>query len=119
MLKRNREEVKGVTLGTYRPSPAHRSAWERDVMNITIDHDIEILSSKAYPLTVTRITGLQTIHVHGEVVPVEAVTYCDSAAGCSLAYTRARPAASPEECAAGRRMIQEIAVQAMVEQGIW
>ena len=88
-------------------------------MNIRIDHAVDICGGKAYPLTITRITGFQIIYVRGEAVPVEAVTYCDYGGYCTQDITRARPPASPEERAARERLIQETAVRGLVEQGIW
>lgn len=70
-------------------------------------------------MTITRQTGPQEIKVGGEMVHVVDVTIFESALGRSRCYTRARPEASAEESAAGRRRIQEIATQAMIEQGIW
>lgn len=88
-------------------------------MEIKIDRAVDVCGEKAYPLTVTRIKGFQIIYIRGEAVPVEAVTYCDYGDYCTQDITRARPPASPEERAARERLIQETAVRAMVEQGIW
>lgn len=88
-------------------------------MNITINRDIEIFGNKACPLTVTRITGLQTIHVHGETVSVEQVTITEYPDCCTMDISRARLSATPEGLAAVERRIQETAVQGLVQQGIW
>lgn len=88
-------------------------------MEITVTQKTETVSGKEYPLTVTRQHGLQEIEVRGERVPVVDVTIFESPLGRSLCYTRARPEAPPEERAAQRWLIQEIATTAMIEQGIW
>lgn len=88
-------------------------------MEISVTHTTEIISGKEYPVTITRQTGPQEIKVGGEMVHVVDVTIFESTLGRSRCYTRARPEASAEERAAGRRRIQEIATQAMIEQGIW
>lgn len=88
-------------------------------MEITVTQKTETVSGKEYPLTVTRQHGLQEIEVRGERVQVVDVTIFESPLGRSLCYTRARPEAPPEERAARRRLIQEIATTAMIEQGIW
>lgn len=88
-------------------------------MTTTIEHTTETIGGKEYPLTVTKQRGLQVIEFHGEMVEVEAVTIFESPLGRSLCITRARPEASPEEADAVRRRVQEIATQAMIEQGIW
>lgn len=88
-------------------------------METTVTHTTEIVSGKEYPLTVTRQKGIQEIMVSGKPVLVEAVTIFDSPLGTSRCYTRARPEASPEERAAGLRLIRETATQAMIDMGIW
>lgn len=55
-------------------------------MEITITHETEIIAGKGYPLTITRIAGLQQIWRHGEPVWVTAITYHDSREGCSSAF---------------------------------
>ena len=55
----------------------------------------------------------------GVMIQVVAVTVFDSPLGRSRCYTRAQPDAEPEERAKNRRRIQEIATQAMIDQGIW
>lgn len=88
-------------------------------MTTTIEHTTEIIGGKEYPLTVTKQRGFQVIEYHGEMVEVEAVTTFDSPLGQTLCITRARPEVSPEEQAASRRRVQEIATKAMIDQGIW
>lgn len=88
-------------------------------METTVTHTTEIVSGKEYPLTVTKQKGLQEIMVAGKPVLVEAVTIFDSPLGTSRCYTRARPEASPEDRAAGLRLIRETATQAMIDMGIW
>ena len=88
-------------------------------MKTTVTHTTEVIGGKEYPLTITRQIGAQEIEVDGKPVQVVEVTIFESPLGRSRCYTRARPEPTPEECAAGRRRIQEIATQAMIQQGIW
>lgn len=88
-------------------------------MKTTVKYTTETVGGKVYPLTITRQIGAQEIEVGGKPVQVVEVTIFDSPLGRSRCYTRAQPEPTPEERAAGRRRIQEIATQAMIEQGIW
>ncbi len=88
-------------------------------METSVIHTTEVVSGKVYPLTITRQRGLQELEVNGSMIQAVAVTIFDSPLGRSLCCTRARPEAVPEERAANRRRIQEIAAQAMKDQGIW
>lgn len=88
-------------------------------MKISVTHTTEIISGKEYPVTITRQLGAQEIEVRGEMIQVVDLTIFESSLGRSRCYTRARPETTAEECAAGRRRIQEVATQAMIEQGIW
>lgn len=88
-------------------------------MKTTVTHTTEVIGGKEYPLTITRQIGAQEIEVDGNPVQVVEVTIFDSPLGRSRCYTRARPEPTPEERAAGRRRIREIATQALIEQGIW
>lgn len=88
-------------------------------METSVTHTTEMIGSKEYPLTVTRQRGLQEIEVRGEKILVESVTLFDSPLGHSVCFTRARPDMTPEGRAAVRRRTQEVATQAMIDQGIW
>lgn len=88
-------------------------------MEIRVQHKTETVSGKEFPLTITKQIGLQEILVNGEPVLVEAVTIFDSPLGTSRCFTRARPAAPPEEREANLRRVREVATQAMIDQGIW
>lgn len=88
-------------------------------MNIKIDRSVDICAGKAYPLTITRITGFQIIYIRGEAVPVEAVTYCDYGDYCTMDFSRARTSTTSESLAAWERGIQDMATRGLVEQGIW
>lgn len=88
-------------------------------MKTSVIHTTEMVSGKEYPLTITRHIGEQEIEVDGKPVTVAELTIFESPLGRSRCYTRARPEPSPEERAAGRRRIQEIATRAMIDQGIW
>lgn len=88
-------------------------------METTVTHTTETISGKEYPLTITRQRGFQEIEAHGEMIQVTAVTIFDSPLGQTRCYTRAQPDVPPEVRAANRRRIQEVATQAMIDQGIW
>ena len=55
-------------------------------MEITITHRTEIIDGKGYPMTTTRITGLQKVQRRGKSVWVSAITYHDSREGCTSAF---------------------------------
>lgn len=88
-------------------------------MKTTVIHTTEIISGKEYPLTITKQIGAQVIEVGGNPVQVVELTIFESPLGRSRCYTRARPEPTQEERAEGRRRIQEIATQAMIDMGIW
>ena len=88
-------------------------------MERSVTHTTETVSGKEYPLTVTRQIGAQEIEVNGKPVQATELTVFESPLGQSRCYTRARPEPAPEARAAGRQRVQEIAAQAMIEQGIW
>lgn len=85
----------------------------------TVSQTTETVGGKEYPLTVTRQSGLQTIELGGELVEAELVTFFDSPLGRSVCVTRKAQPSSPEAQAANRRLVQEIAAQAMADQGLW
>lgn len=88
-------------------------------MTTTVQHTTETVSGKEYPLTITRQIGLQEILVDGKPLQIVSLTVFESPLGTSRCYTRAMPEPTPEERAAGRRLIQEVATKAMIDQGIW
>ena len=88
-------------------------------MEAAVQHTTETVGGKEYPLTVTKQRGLQEITVQGQPVPAEAVTIFESPLGTSRCFTRVGSEALPEERAANRRQIQEIAARAMTDMGIW
>ena len=55
-------------------------------MTISIETKTEIMDGKGYPLTITRILGLQQIQRHGKPVWVTAITYHDSREGCTSCF---------------------------------
>lgn len=55
-------------------------------MTISIETKTEIIDGKGYPLTITRILGLQQIQRHGKPVWVTAITYHDSREGCTSCF---------------------------------
>lgn len=88
-------------------------------MTTSVTHTTETVGGKEYPLTITRQVGEQEIEVAGRPVLVAELTIFESPLGRSRCFTRAQPAPAPEERAAVRRRIQEIATRAMIDQGIW
>lgn len=88
-------------------------------METSVTYTTEVIGGKEYPLTITRQHGLQEIEVDGAMIQVTDVTIAESPLGRSRCYTRAQPEATPEDRAANRRRIQEVATQAMIDQGIW
>ena len=88
-------------------------------MKISVTHATEIIGGKEYPLTVTRQIGAQEIEVDGKPVQVTELTVFEGPLGQSRCCTRARPEPDLEARAEVLRQIREIAVQAMLEQGIW
>jgi len=88
-------------------------------VTVTVSHKTETVGGREYPLTVTKQHGLQKIEVGGELVEVVDVTIFESPLGRSRCFTRATPEAPPEVREANRQRIQEIAAQAMFDQGIW
>lgn len=88
-------------------------------MKTVVTHTAEAAGGKEYPLTITRQHGFQEIETGGARIPVVDVTVFESKLGTSRCYTKAQPAAPPEERAAALRRIQEAAAQAMTDQGIW
>lgn len=92
------------------------------MMEITITHTTEIIDGKGYPLTVTRIIGLQEIHRKGETVWVSAVTYHDSREGCTSCFRRYE-GPIPQEGEAANKLpplvearLKEIAAQGMLKR---
>ncbi len=89
------------------------------MMTTTVKHTTETVSGKEYPLTITRQIGPQEILVDGKPLRIVELTIFESPLGTSRCYTRAMPEPTSEERAAGRRLIQEVATKAMIDQGIW
>ena len=86
----------------------------------TVEHTVERIGKKEYPVTITRQIGLQSyVRNDGQTILVDAVTITDSGKlGVSRCITPHRDY-TPEERAAGRKVIQDIIAKVMVEQGIW
>ena len=85
----------------------------------TVTHTTEMVRGRERPLTITKQVGLQEIMTANGPALVTSVTIFEGAQGRSLCYTRAQPEKTPEERAAVRRRIQEVATKAMIDQGIW
>jgi len=94
-------------------------------MDIRIIHTTEISGGKGYPLTITKIKGLQQIQRHGKPMWVSAVTYHDSREGCTSSVTEYRGPVPQDGVSLNRlpptveARLKEVAVQAMVSRGIW
>lgn len=88
-------------------------------MTTTVTQKTEIIGGKEYPLKVTRQRGLQEIEVRGEKIKVVSVTISEGPLGTTLCYTRFQPEMTREGWEAVKQRTREIAVQAMIDQGIW
>ncbi|MCI9331385.1 MAG: hypothetical protein HFG05_04330 [Oscillibacter sp.] len=92
-------------------------------MEITITQKTEIIDGKGYPLTTTRILGLQQIQRHGEPMWVTAITYHDSREGCTSAFRLYKGPIPPEGEVQNRlppsaeARVKEIAAQGMWRKG--
>lgn len=92
-------------------------------MEITITHRTEIIDGKGYPMTTTRITGLQKVQRRGKSVWVSAITYHDSREGCTSAFRLYKGPIPPEGEAPNRlsssaeARVKEIAGQVMMRKG--
>lgn len=88
----------------------------------TIEFYPEIVKKKPYQAKLIRRKGLaKYIEKDGSTrIAVEATFYDCGPEGVSRGYTQPdAPSVTEEERAANRRRLQELAVQAMVDQGIW
>lgn len=88
----------------------------------TVEYCPEIVKKKPYQAKLTRRKGLaKYIEKDGSTkIAVEATFYDCGPEGVSRGYTQPDdPSVTEEERAANRRHLQELAVQAMVDQGIW
>lgn len=89
-------------------------------MIISIEHRTEIIDGKGYPLTITRILGLQQIQRLGKSVWVTAITYHDSREGCTSAFRLYNGPIPPEGEVPNRlplsveARLKEIAAQGML-----
>ena len=92
-------------------------------MEITITHSTEIIDGKGYPMTTTRITGLQQVQRRGKSVWVSAITYHDSREGCTSAFRLYNGPIPPEGEAPNRlppsaeARVKEIAAQGLRRKG--
>jgi len=86
----------------------------------TIQHTMESVGGKEYPITITRRRGLHThITEDGREILVDAVTITDAGRlGVSCCYTPHKDFTT-EERAVGRKLIQETLITIMDEQGLW
>lgn len=91
-------------------------------MTISVENRIEILDGKGYPLTITRILGLQQIQLHGKPVWVTAITYHDSREGCTSCFRRYNGPIPPGGAVSNRlppmveAHVKEIAAQMMLDK---
>lgn len=89
-------------------------------LKTTVTEKTEVISGKTYPVRITRSVGLQEFEANGEKFWISALTVTESALGRSVCWTRA-PEVEPseEERARNRKIVQEVATQCMIGQGIW
>lgn len=90
-------------------------------MEITVEHTTIAMGGKEYQVKITRQKGLQEVMIDGKPTLVELATFIEwpGRMGTSRNYTIARPPKTPDEEAAFRTRVQEIAATALINQGIW
>lgn len=86
----------------------------------TVEHTVELSGGREYPVTITRRIGLDTYINNGKEIQADRATFYDYGPkqGVTRCYTLHKDY-TPEERAEGRRHIRAVAVQAMIDQGIW
>ena len=57
-------------------------------MTISISTRTEVIDGKGYPLTITRIRGIQQIYFNGKPKWVSEITYHDALGTCAMVFTR-------------------------------
>lgn len=90
-------------------------------MEITVEHTTTVMNGKEYQLKITRQTGLQEVMIDGKPTLVEMAAFIEwpGKMGTTRNYTIARQPKTPEEEAAFRARVQEVATTALTNQGIW
>lgn len=87
----------------------------------TVERSVVIIGGKEYPMTVTRYIGLASyIGIANEEIVADEATYVDFGPkmGGGWSYTQHKDF-TPEEIAAARRRIIDVATKSMIDQGIW
>lgn len=108
---------------------AHVSGERSPDVVETVKHKTRTISGREYQLTIVRWKGLETYIERREaqngaaredtILADEATfTYYEPKLPPTICYSRHKEY-TDEERAAGRRHIQEVAVQCLVDQGIW
>ncbi len=89
-------------------------------LRTTIIDTTEAIGGKVYPVRITKYVGLQEFEAHGEKFMISSLTITESELGRSRSWTRApQVEPTPEERTHNRRIVQEVATQCMLDQGIW
>lgn len=87
----------------------------------TVEKSVVMIGGKEYPMTVTRYIGLASyIGIANEEILADEATYVDFGPkmGGGWSYTMHKKF-PPEELAAARRHIVDVATKCMIDQGIW
>lgn len=87
--------------------------------HIKIYQVLEVAGCSRGLITVTQISGYQVLHINGQEIPVDRITYTDYGDYCTQDYSRAMEPASPETVEANRRRVRELATKCLIDQGIW
>lgn len=89
-------------------------------VTVTVEHKIKRRDGKEYPVVITTREGLDTYIENGKEIIADRAVFSDYGPkqGVSRCYILHKDY-TPEEREAGRRRIQEVAAQILVDQGIW
>lgn len=90
-------------------------------MEITITRTTEVLDGRGYPLTITRIFGLQEVYIHGARAWVNKITIHDCRDGCCVCYGRAaQDAGESGKCLppSVQARLKEGSAQAVLDPGL-
>ena len=85
-------------------------------VKVTVETKERTIGGKVYQVTITRRKGLDTYVEDGKEFLADEAVFSDYGPrmGISRSYTLHK-----DEREAGRRRIQQVAAQAMIDQGIW
>lgn len=91
-------------------------------VKVTVETKERTIGGKVYQVTITRRKGLDTYIEDGKEFLADEAVFSDYGPrmGISRSYTLHKDEQPTEaEREAGRRRIQQVAAQAMIDQGIW